>query len=114
MPRFPFTAAVAAGATYEPLSGWQYEYLPFPALVEVGMDATAVGVVATVSSGSDTLQEESPVQAGGAAGVIPSKLNTDFLSDEAAAGDRLKIKARNTTGGPITVNGVIIVSPLVR
>lgn len=112
MPRFPFTASVAAGATYQPLTGWQYEYLPFPAVIEVGLNATATGVVATVTSGSDVLQEESPVQAGGTAGVIPSKLNTDFLSDQAAAGDRLKVSARNTTAGAITVNGVIIVTPL--
>lgn len=113
MPQFPFTLSVAAGATYQPLSGWQYEYLPYPALVEVGINATAVGVVATISSGSDVLQEESPVQAGGTAGVIPSPLNTPYLSDQAAAGDRLKISARNTTGGAITVNGICKVTPLV-
>lgn len=112
MPQFPFTQSVAAGATYTPLSGWQYEYLPFPALVEVGINATATGVVATISSGSDVLQEESPVQAGGTAGVIPSPLNTPYLSDQAAAGDRLKVSARNTTAGAITVNGIVKVTPL--
>lgn len=112
MPQFPFTASVAGGATYTPLTGWQYEYLPYPARVEVGINATAVGVVATISSGSDVLQEESPVQAGGAAGVIPSPLNTPYLVDDAAAGDRMKISARNTTGGAITVNGIIKITPL--
>jgi len=112
MPSFPFTAAVLTGTTYLPLDGWQYEYLPFPARVEIGMNATAVGMVATVTSGSDTLMEEAPVQAGGTAGVIPSPLNTPFMSDDAAAGDRLKIRARNTTGGTITVNGIINVTPL--
>lgn len=112
MPQFPFTASVAGGATYTPLSGWQYEYIPFPCLVEIGLNATAVGVVATVSSGSDVLQEESPVQAGGTAGVIPSPLNTPYLSDQAAAGDRLKVSVRNTTGGAITVNGIAKITPL--
>jgi len=113
-PSFPFTQSVAAGATYEPLTGWQYEYLPFPALVEILLNATAVGVVATVTSGSDTLMEESPVQAGGTAGVIPSPLNTPALQDPAAAGDRMKIRVRNTTGGAITVNGIINLTPLRR
>jgi len=112
MPRFAFTQSVAAGATYTPLTGWQYEYLPFPALVEVMLNATAVGTVATVTSGSDVLQEESPIQAGGTAGVIPSKLNVDPLTDVAAAGDRMKISARNTTGGAVTINGVINITPL--
>jgi len=114
MPRLTFTQSVAAGATYQPLLGWQYEYLPFPAVVEILINATATGVVATVSSGSDQLMEESPVQAGGTAGVMPSKLNVDPLTDAAAAGDRMKIQARNTTGGAITVNGVINVTPLRR
>jgi len=112
MPSFPFTAAVLTGATYLPLDGWQYEYLPFPARVEIGLNATAVGMVATVTSGSDTLMEEAPIQAGGTAGVIPSPLNTPFMSDDAAAGDRLKIRCRNTTGGTITVNGVCNITPL--
>jgi len=112
MPRLTFTQSVAGGATYTPLVGWQYEYLPYPAVVEVLLNATATGVVATVSSGSDTLQEESPVQAGGTAGVMPSKLNQDPLVDMAAAGDRMKISARNTTGGAITINGVINITPV--
>lgn len=112
MPSFPFTQSVAAGATYLPLDGWQYEYLPFPAMVEILLNATAAGVVATVTSGADTLMEESPVQAGGTAGVIPSPLNTPAMQDAAAAGDRLKIRARNTTAGAITVNGIINITPL--
>ncbi len=112
MPQLQFSQSVAAGATYIPTQGWQYEYLPFPALVEVGMDTTAVGLVATVSSGSDVLQEESPVSAGGTAGVVPSPLNTPYLSDQAAAGDRIKVSVRNTTGGALTVTGIIKLTPL--
>ena len=112
MPQFTFTASLAAGATATPLTGWQYEYLPFPALVEVGLNATAAGLVGTVSSGSDVLQEESPIQAGGTAGVIPSPLNTPYLSDYAAAGDRLKVNIRNTTGGAVTYNGIVKVTPV--
>lgn len=111
-PVFPFNALVAAGATYLPLDGWQYEYLPYPAMVEILLNATAVGVVATVTSGADTLMEEAPVQAGGTAGVTPSPLNCPALQDAAAAGDRLKIRARNTTGAGVTVNGIISITPL--
>lgn len=112
MPQLTFTQSVAAGATYEPLLGWQYEYAPYPAQVDIGINAAAVGMVATVSSGSDTLQEESPVQAGGTSGVIPSPLNTPYLSDFAAAGDRMKIRFRNTTVGAIVVNGIITLKAL--
>ncbi|KKK76614.1 hypothetical protein LCGC14_2861880, partial [marine sediment metagenome] len=30
MPSFIFTQSVAAGATFNPLVGWQYQYLPWP------------------------------------------------------------------------------------
>lgn len=111
MPAFPFTQSVAAGATYLPLDGWQYEYLPFPARVEIGLAAAAVGCVATVTSGSDTLMEEAPLTVQ-TASVIPSPLNVPFMADDAAAGDRLKIRVRNTTGGAVIVSGVCNITPL--
>lgn len=107
MPNLTWTSSVAAGATYQPLTGWQYEYLPFGGIIQILHDATAVGVVATITSGSDSLQERAPVAAGGTAGVIPSALDVPVLSDEVAAGDRIKILYENTTAGAITVNGNI-------
>lgn len=107
MPSLTWSSAVGAGATYRPLDGWQYEYVPMGGQVSILHDATAVGVVATITSGSDTLQERSPVPAGGAAGVIPSALDVPAISDLVGAGDRLKILYENTTGGAITINGVI-------
>jgi len=112
MPSLPFTSSVGAGATYQPLSGWQYEYIPFGGVIEILMDATAVGLVATVTSGSDTLQERAPIPAGGTAGVIPSAFNVPAITDEVAAGDRVKILVENPTGGAQTVNGIIAYQPL--
>lgn len=94
-----YNGNIGANATVEPLTGWQYEYLPWPALVEIGMihDGGANSIVATVSSGADVLMEESPVNAGGTDGVFVTDEQLD-LTDEAAAGDRLKIRARETAG----------------
>jgi hypothetical protein len=102
-----WTSSVAAGATYRPLDGWQYEYVPAGGRIEILHNATAVGVVATITSGSDTLQERSPVPAGGTAGVLPSAFDVPAIVDLVAAGDRLKVFYENTTAGAITVNGVI-------
>jgi len=112
MPSFTFSDAILAGATNRPLDGWQYEYLPWPAEVTVLARATAVAMVNTYTSGSETIVEESPVQAGGTAGVIPSPLNTPVQGWNAAAGDRLKLSYRNTSGGTITLDGIIEVTPL--
>lgn len=108
MPAFTWSQSVAAGATYLPLDGWQYEFVPRGGRIDIYQRATAVGCVATITSGSDTLQEEAPIQAGGTAGVTPSALNTQPVSDFVAAGDRLKIRDRNTTAGAITIDGMIV------
>ncbi len=112
MPSFSFTENVAAGATFEPLTGWQYARLPFAAEITVLARAVAVGVVNTYTSGAETIVEESPVQSGGTAGVIPSPLNTPVQGWMGAAFDLLKLRYRNTSGAAINVDGIIEVIPL--
>ena len=95
-----------------PLSGWQYEYLPWPAQVIILLRSTTTGNRVTVYSGSETIQERTPVQAGGTAGVTPSELNTPAISFQAAAGDRLKLVIDEVSAGTPTVDGIIIVNPI--
>ena len=113
MPSFTFSQALTANGVIRPLDGWQYEYLPYPAEVQVLARATATAVVATYTSGSETIVEESPVQAGGTAGVIPSPLNTPVQGWIGAAGDRLKLNYRETAGATPTVDGIIEIQPLI-
>jgi len=108
---FTWTSSVAAGAIFLPLDGWQYEFAPFSGAIEVIADATAVGMVATVTCGGDTIVEESPVKAGGTAGVIPSALNTSVYVGQMRKGERLKVKIRNTSGGAVTSNGIATLVP---
>ncbi len=112
MPSFNFSEVLAANATGRPLDGWQYEYLPWPAEVQVLARATTAAVVAVYTSGSETIVEESPVQAGGTAGVIPSPLNTPVQGWSGAAGDRLKLSFRETGGAAAQVDGIIEIQPL--
>jgi len=112
MPSFTFSEDVAAGATFNPLEGWQYQYLPWPAEITVLARAEDVGMVNTYTSGSETIVEESPVQAGGTVGVIPSPLNTPVQGWIAAAGDLLKLRYRNTTGAAVQLDGIIEAMPL--
>ncbi len=114
MPQLPFSQALTANQRgFNPASGWQYEYLPWPAQVIILMRTTAAasGVLSTVYSGSETIQERAPVQAGGTAGVTPSELNTPAISFQAAAGDRLKINLDEVLGATPTVDGLIIANP---
>jgi len=112
MPSFTFSQAMTANGTFRPLDGWQYEYLPWPAEVQVLARATGVGVVNTYTSGSETIVEESPVQAGGTVGVIPSSLNTPIQGWVGAAGDRIKLNFRETGGLTPNVEGIIEIQPM--
>lgn len=109
MPSFTWTQSIAAGATFDPIdsAGWMYRYLPYAAVIELITNATAVGVVVGITFGSDTIQQESPVSAGGTAGVIPSRLNIEPITEKGQPSDLLRVTYRNTTAGAVTVNGII-------
>ena len=112
MPQLPFSQALTANQLgLNPLAGWQYEFLPWPAQVILLVRSTDVNLRATVYSGSETIQERAPIQGGGTAGTTPSELNTPAISWIAAAGDRLKLVIDNTTAGTPTVDGIIIANP---
>jgi len=86
---------------------WKYKYVPYACVVEVLHRATAVGMVFSITSGSDDIMQSSPVPSGGTAGVPPARLNVEPITFKANAGDVLQIVYRNTTGGTITVDGTI-------
>lgn len=115
MPSLAFSRSVAAGATDFPLSAlaWAYEQTPYPAAVRILLRTTATGVLARIQTGSEVIQDETPIQSGGTAGVTPSPLNTTPTEFVAPPGDRLAIAIRNTTAGPLTVDGLIQLEPLV-
>jgi len=112
MPVMQFRTTMTANGTATPLSGSQYEYLPFDALVEIAMQASAVNqVVATVYSGMDVLMEEGQIQQG-TSGVLPKYPDDFFLVDEALAGERLSVRLRETAGATPVVMTVVRLTPL--
>ena len=113
MPQFSWSTAMTANQLgLNPLSGWQYEYVPWPASVILLLRSTTTGNRLTLFSGSETIQERTPVQGGGTAGVTPSELNTTPIAFLAAAGDRLKMVIDEVLAGTPTVDGVIVINPL--
>jgi hypothetical protein len=113
MPQFTFSTLFTANQLgVNPLVGWQYEYLPWPAQCILLVRSTTTGNRITIFSGSETIRERTPVQGGGTAGTTPSELNTPADSWQSAGGDRLKLVIDEVAGGTPTVDGIIIVNPL--
>lgn len=110
MPTMTDRRSVTANAKVDNvLSGKVYEFLPFDAVVEFGLTASAVGLNATAISGSDVLQDDQEINAQNRMPIYPD----DFiLNDVAAAGERLVVSLRNTTAGAITAFSAVKLTPL--
>lgn len=113
MPQLVYSRSVGAGATDTPVQtlAWQYEY-PGLAAVQIMQRTTAVGVTQRLIAGARVIQDTSPVQSGGTAGVTPSELNTAPLEFVVYPGERLQVINTNTTGGALTVDAVIKVEAI--
>lgn len=102
MPLIQQSVTVAAGATVDNcLAGSQFEFLPYDAALTFGTSASGAGFVADVYSGQDVLAEGMAIPATNRIPIMPD----DYaLSDVAAAGERIKIRVRNTGGAAGTFN----------
>lgn len=104
------SVSIAANATNENvLDGFQAEFAARDALAEFGLVASATGLELDIYSGSDLVAESFEPSIQNRYPVYPD----DFpLQDVVAAGERLKIRARNTTGGALTLFFAVRQTPL--
>jgi hypothetical protein len=91
------TIDIAAGAVIDNvLAGSQWEFLPYDARLDFGMTTDATGspiLRIDVYSGLDVLMESGQVSAANRTPIWPD----DYpLTDVAAAGERIKVRVRNT------------------
>lgn len=102
-----WSQGIAIGGTFDPLTTWQYRYVPAPGIIRIVHRATLSGLLVTITSGSDTLQQESPVASGGTLGQIPSAFDVEPILDEVASGDVIIISYRNTNAAANQIDGFI-------
>lgn len=105
MAQAQFSFALAAGVTFDPLDGWNYQFPKKASKVSLIHNATLTGVFATWTALDRQLLQESLVTAGGVAGVYPTIFNAPLMGPyKVGAMEKLSSRYRNSTGGAITVN----------
>jgi len=111
VPYIPIRTALGASATAFPLVGSRYEIAPYNCVVEVAVSADATGVLATLGSGTDAIQDEGPVQLG-TINVTPKYPDDFYLSDVVGQGERIIYQLRDTSGAARVVLSAIKITPL--
>jgi len=110
MPMIQVTGAVAANSTNDNvITGSQFEYLPYNAALEFGLVGSATGLLVDAYSGQDILCESMAISIQNRFPVFPDDYT---LTDVAAAGERIKVRVRNSTGGSLTYFVAIRVTPI--
>lgn len=107
MPTIQVETSVGAGASANLFNGSAYEYARNRRSVSLGVTAAATGSFVTIQSGSDVVAEESPPIVATVMPVIPDNFH---FNDTQEPGDRLKVLARNPTGGAIIHRAIAMLS----
>lgn len=111
MPTPTFVTTVPANGVAFPLTGSVFEFMQYDGLLELAIiqqTGTIGQVLATVNSGPETLQEEGPIPTVARFPLYPDDY---YIRDEVAAGDRLRVQLRNTTGAGIVVVTALNLTP---
>lgn len=91
------------------LSGEFFEFVPWNALIEVGVNQSAAGLLIDFISGSDVVAKDMVPLIKATSPVYPDEFT---LQDIAAAGQRLVLAVRNTTAGALTLLYTVRISPV--
>lgn len=87
-----------------------YQFLPFDAEVTVHARGSATGMNLLLFANGQALMNDQPVPFTGTAGAI-SQMDHEVASFPIAAGSRVEFYLRNTTGGALTTDYLIIAEP---
>lgn len=116
MSQISVRTALGANAQVNVLQGTQYEFLPpamFPrgAYVEFGTVTDATGVLRTIQTGVDIVEEESPMQL---ATINTQPIYPDHFTcnDLVGPGERINVKVRDTSGAARVVMTMVRFTPL--
>jgi len=93
------------------LSGKNYEFLPFNALIEIFATSAATGLNVTVIAGQDIAVNDEDI--GHISAVLEVLQNQHLVDDfDASAGTQLRVTFRNSTATAIIGNLLVKITPI--
>jgi len=115
VPSIQFRRALVANERgVDLLANWQYRYAPFRGMVRIGVNTTASAGATDISifTGSQNVVEQSPISAGGTAGVMPAPLNVPYFEFIVDPGDLISTRINELAGATPTVNMFVAIDPV--
>lgn len=110
MPVIMRTTSIPLNAVVDnTLAGSAFEFARQNSLVSIGVTEAATGLFVTIQAGADIVAEEFEPPILTRYANIPDEM---YFSDVAAAGDRLVVRVRNSTGAAIICRTVAQVTAL--
>lgn len=110
MPVIQASVSVAGNSTNTNIvSGSAFEYSRGRQLLSLGVTIAAAAVFITIQSGADVILEESEGYVATRYPIVPDEM---YYNDVMEPMDRLRIQARNTTGGAIITRAMALLTPL--
>jgi len=110
MPAIQIETSIGAGvANLNLVSGSAFEIARSRSLISLGVTAAATGILVGITSGADLVLEESPAYIATQYPIVPDQM---FYNDIMEPLDRLRISARNSSGGAVVTRALVLVTPL--
>lgn len=100
--------SVAANATSaEQVQTSTYQFVPFSGTAYLASRSSATGLNVQCAAAGQTLCNDQPIPYTGTAGAI-SVVDHELISFPVEEGSRIELRFRNTTGGALTVDYVLM------
>lgn len=110
MPVIQREVSVAATSVNDNIfAGSAFEFARQAQVVSVGVAQSATGAFATLQSGGDIVAEEFSPAILTRFPIIPDEM---YYNDVMQIGDRLVLRVRNPTGGPLTIRAIAQIQPI--
>lgn len=110
MPAVKKTVTIGAGETVNIMAGSQYEYLNFPAYIQIALMAAASDVVAgLITTGTDLLLNTEQLDE--KAVTLPLTTEDVQFTDTVLPGERIVVQVTGTAAGDV-VRALVNITPL--